>query len=85
MSNAEAEDLKKVVSDYTEATKKYAENQAEKIKELAKEEKYTKAFEKIKSLFPKEGGWKMAAIVGGIAAAVGLIGGLVMGAGKKEA
>lgn len=72
------------VKEYKEAFEAAKTNKANKIAELAKEEKYTSAFAKIKKMFPKEGGWKMAAIVGGIAAAVGIVASLMMG-GKKEA
>lgn len=51
---------------------------------LEKAEKKVQAFEKIKDALPKEGKGRMAMIAGGIAAAVGLIGGYLMNSGHSD-
>ena len=66
------------------ATDDFDEVKANKLKELLGKKEVTEAFEKIKKAIPKEGGARMALIVGGIAAAVGAIGGLILGGSTKK-
>lgn len=66
------------------ATDDFDEVRANKLKELLGKKEVTEAFEKIKKAIPKEGGARMALIVGGIAAAVGAIGGLILGGSTKK-
>ena len=79
------ENIKKVVIEFDDAVKTAAEKKKSKITELAGDEEMKNAFAKIKKLFPKEGKGRAALLWGGIAAAVGLVAGLVLGGSKKEA
>jgi chromosome segregation ATPase len=54
-----------------------------KMNALKDNKEYQDAFGKIKKLFPKEGRGKAAMIYGGIAAAVGLVAGYIMGNSKQ--
>ncbi len=54
-----------------------------KMNALKDNKEYQDAFGKIKKLFPKEGKGKAALIYGGIAAAVGLIAGYILGNNKQ--
>ncbi len=56
-----------------------------KLSEILGRDEIKQAFEKIKEGIPKKGGLKWAGIAGGIAAAVGLIAGYVMGKGGDNA
>lgn len=76
--------LKDAVKHYDEAVEAAKTKRANQVAELVKKEEMTSAFDKIKKLFPKEGKGKAALIYGGIAAAVGLLAGAMLG-GKKEA
>ncbi|MCI1273732.1 MAG: hypothetical protein LKG27_04780 [Clostridiaceae bacterium] len=73
---------KKLVDEVADKTKAYSKAKTDKLSEILGKDEIKTAFEKIKKAFPKEGKGKAAAIYGGIAAAVGLIAGLMMG-GKK--
>lgn len=76
--------VEKALSDkLIKAKKDFQEVKANKLKELLGKKEITEAFEKIKKAIPKEGGGRMALIVGGIAAAVGAIGGLILGGSTK--
>ena len=76
--------VEKALSDkLIKATDDFKEVKANKLKELLGKKEITEAFEKIKKAIPKEGGGRMALIVGGIAAAVGAIGGLILGGSTK--
>ncbi len=77
--------VKKIVKEFDDAVEAAKTKKNEKISNLVKDEKIKAALDKIKKLFPKEGKGKAAAIWGGIAAAVGLIAGLVLSGSKKEA
>lgn len=77
--------VKNIVNEFDEAVEAAKTKKKEKITALVGDEKMKAAFEKIKKLFPKEGKGKAAAIWGGIAAAVGLAAGLVLGGNKKQA
>lgn len=79
------ENVKNVVKEFDEAVQAATENKNKKIAELAGKDDMKNAFAKIKKLFPKEGKGKAALLWGGIAAAVGLVAGLVLGGSKKEA
>lgn len=70
------------VTKFNDAKKAYNKVKTDKLSEILGRDDIKTAFEKIKKAFPKEGKGKAAAIYGGIAAAVGLIAGLMMG-GKK--
>lgn len=77
--------VEKALSDkLIKATDDFDEVKANKLKELLGKKEVTEAFEKIKKAIPKEGGARMALIVGGIAAAVGAIGGLILGGSTKK-
>ena len=77
--------VEKALSDkLIKAKKDFQEVKANKLKELLGKKEITEAFEKIKKAIPKEGGGRMALIVGGIAAAVGAIGGLILGGSSKK-
>lgn len=75
--------LKGIVKNYDDAVKAAKDAKANKIADLAKNENITKAFDKIKKIFPKEGKWKAAGIWGSIAAGAGLLLGLFMAGSKK--
>ena len=77
--------VKNIVKEFDDAVEAAKTKKTEKISNLVKDENMKSAFDKIKKLFPKEGKGKAAAIWGGIAAAVGLIAGLVLSGSKKEA
>ncbi len=79
------ENVKKIVKEFDDAVEAAKTKKTEKISNLVKDENMKSAFDKIKKMFPKEGKGKAAAIWGGIAAAVGLIAGLVLSGSKKEA
>ena len=79
------ENVKKIVKEFDDAVEAAKTKKTEKISNLVKDENMKSAFDKIKKMFPKEGKGKAAAIWGGIAAAVGLIAGLVLSGNKKEA
>ena len=66
------------------AGKKLTEAANKKRTEVLGRDEIKQAFEKIKEALPKKGGKKMAMIAGGIAAAVGLIGGYFMGSGHSD-
>lgn len=75
----------KALSDaLTEASNKFQEVKKTKMTELVGKQEYKDAFAKIQKLFSREHVGKNMGIYGGIAAAVGLIAGYLMG-GKKEA
>lgn len=77
--------VEKALSDkLIKATDDFDEVKANKLKELLGKKEITEAFEKVKKAIPKEGGARMALIVGGIAAAVGAIGGLILGGSTKK-
>lgn len=68
----------------TKAQEKLTKARADKKTELLAKDEIKQAFEKIKDALPKEGKGKMAMIAGGIAAAVGLIGGYLMNSGHSD-
>ena len=81
-----ADTAEKKIVDAIEAKKTaFAEAKTHLKDEILGREEVKNAFEKIKKAFPKEGKGKAALIYGGIAAAVGLVLGLVLGGSKKEA
>ena len=63
----------------TKASENFNNVKSSKLSELVGKKEITEAFEKIKNAIPKEGKTKMALIVGGIAAAVGFLGNLLLG------
>ena len=63
--------------------KEYKDAFDTKMNALKENKDYQEAFGKIKKLFPKEGKGKAAMIYGGIAAAVGLIAGYILGNNKE--
>ncbi len=75
---------KKLVDAAEDASKKLTEAVNNKRTELLAKDEIKQAFEKIKDALPKEGKGKMAMIAGGIAAAVGLIGGYLMNSGHSD-
>lgn len=68
----------------TKAQEKLTKARADKKTELLAKDEIKQAFEKIKDALPKEGKGKMAMLAGGIAAAVGLIGGYLMNSGHSD-
>lgn len=58
---------------------KNTEARTSKLSDLTSKQEYKDAFAKIQKLFPKEGGKKIGLIAAGVAAAIGLIGGYIMG------
>lgn len=70
---------KKLVDAAENASKKLTEAVNNKRTEILAKDEIKQAFEKIKDAIPKEGKTKMALIVGGIAAAVGFLGNLLLG------
>lgn len=68
----------------TKAQEKLTKARTDKKTELLAKDEIKQAFEKIKDALPKEGKGKMAMIAGGIAAAVGLIGGYLMNSGHSD-
>jgi len=75
---AEAE-MTKATTDIQEAKKALIDAKTSKLNELTGKQEYKDAFAKIQKLFPKEGGKKIGLIAAGVAAAIGLIGGYIMG------
>lgn len=67
------------------ADKEFKAVKTTKLSEILGRDEIKQAFEKIKEGIPKKGGLKWAGIAGGIAAAVGLIAGYVMGKGGDNA
>ncbi len=63
----------------TKASENFNNVKSSKLSELVGKKEITEAFEKIKGEIPKVGKTKMALIVGGIAAAVGFLGNLLLG------
>ena len=68
----------------TKAQEKLTKARTDKKTELLAKDEIKQAFEKIKDALPKEGKGRMAMIAGGIAAAVGLIGGYLMNSGHSD-
>lgn len=68
----------------TKAKNKLTEAKSSKLKEILDRKEIKEAFGKIEGAIKKEGKGKMAAIAGGIAAAVGLIGGYMMGGSHSD-
>ena len=81
---ADSEAMRKVKA-ANEARSAYANVKTTKLSEILGRDEIKQAFEKIKEGIPKKGGLKWAGIAGGIAAAVGLIAGYVMGKGGDNA
>lgn len=81
---ADSEAMKKVKT-ANDARSAYANVKSTKLSEILGRDEIKQAFEKIKEGIPKKGGLKWAGIAGGIAAAVGLIAGYVMGKGGDNA
>lgn len=81
---ADSEAMKKVTA-ANNARSAYANAKSTKLSEILGRDEIKQAFEKIKEGIPKKGGLKWAGIAGGIAAAVGLIAGYVMGKGGDNA
>lgn len=75
---------KKLVDTATEAKNKLTEAKSSKLKEILDRKEIKEAFGKIEGAIKKEGKGKMAAIAGSIAAAVGLIGGYMMGGSHSD-
>lgn len=75
---------KKLVDAATEAKNKLTEAKTNKLNEIIGRDEIKQAFEKIKGGIKKQGGMKMAAIAGSIAAAVGLIGGYMLGGNHSD-
>ena len=76
---AEAGEAKTLSEALADLKTKYANAKKTKLEEILGRDEIKQAFDKIKSGIAKEGGKKWAMIAGGIAAAIGLIGGYVMG------
>ncbi len=81
---ADSEAMRKVKA-ANDAKSAYANVKTTKLSEILGRDEIKQAFEKIKEGIPKKGGLKWAGIAGGIAAAVGLIAGYVMGKGGDNA
>lgn len=81
---ADSEAMRKVTA-ANNARSAYANAKSTKLSEILGRDEIKQAFEKIKEGIPKKGGLKWAGIAGGIAAAVGLIAGYVMGKGGDNA
>lgn len=81
---ADSEAMRKVTA-ANEAKSAYANVKTTKLSEILGRDEIKQAFEKIKEGISKKGGLKWAGIAGGIAAAVGLIAGYVMGKGGDNA
>ena len=82
---AKADGAEKTLKTAAEDAKKaFGEAKSKKLTEIIGRDEIKQAYEKIKGALPKEGKGKMAAIAGGIAAAVGLIGGYLMGGSHND-
>lgn len=81
---ADSEAMRKVTA-ANNARSAYANAKSTKLSEILGRDEIKQAFEKIKEGISKKGGLKWAGIAGGIAAAVGLIAGYVMGKGGDNA
>lgn len=75
---------KKLLDAATEAKNKLTEAKSNKLKEITGRDEIKTAFGKIEGALKKEGKGKMAAIAGSIAAAVGLIGGYMLGGNHSD-
>lgn len=80
---AEGKPYNALEKEISEIRKGYKEAFNTKMNALKDNKEYQDAFGKIKKLFPKEGKGKAAMIYGGIAAAVGLVAGYIMGNSKQ--
>jgi hypothetical protein len=69
----------------TEAEQAFSTIKGNKLKTILENEENVNAYKKVAKAFEKVGQKKAALIYGGIAAAVGVIAGAILGGGKKEA
>ena len=76
--------VKNIVNEFDDAVEAAKTKKNEKIASLVQDVQMKASLEKIKKLFPKEGKGKAALMWGGIAAAVGLVAGLVLGGNNKK-
>ena len=76
--------VKNIVNEFDDAVEAAKTKKNEKIASLVQDDQMKASLEKIKKLFPKEGKGKAALMWGGIAAAVGLVAGLVLGGNNKK-
>ena len=77
-------EAKKLSNEIAQARKDLTEAKNKKLTEIKGRKEITDAFESVKKLFAKEGKGKTAWIAAGIAAAVGLIGGFILGGSKND-